>query len=392
MAWDLATNWHTELLRLRLTKQTGLTSAQVLELFPPYPGDAPIALPDISGVWSNAPIELAGAPPTPGRENSNGSNNWVLSGNRSTTGKPLPANDPHLGLGVPSVWYLAHLESPDLRVIGATLPGIPGIILGRNDRIAWGFTNMNADVQDLLVEKLVSGDPNSYVIPEGPQPFMVRNEIIHVRESNIIEFEVRETIHGPVISDASSRTAAAVNENHVVSLAWTALHKHDTTARPILHMNRARNWDEFVEALRWFKEPQQNVVYADVDGNIGYHAVGRIPVRGPTNTVRGTMPVPGWEGNYDWSGYIPFEELPHAFNPNDGTLATANQRTIDDSYPHFIARDWATPYRIRRLETLLAQTEKHSLSDMQRMQDDIRRVWPARDCISRSLPKLCCED
>ena len=170
MAWDLALNWRNELLRLRLSKLAGLTPEQISELFPPYPGDAPVALPDLSSVWSKMPVDFAGSPFEFALEGSNGSNNWALSGKRTTTGKPLLANDPHLGLGVPSVWYLAHLDCPEFRAIGATLPGIPGIILGRNDRVAWGFTNLNADVQDLFIEKLVTGDPTSYVTSRRVDP------------------------------------------------------------------------------------------------------------------------------------------------------------------------------------------------------------------------------
>ena len=371
MAWDLALNWRNELLRLRLSKLAGLTPGQISELFPPYPGDAPVALPDLSSVWSETPVDLAGSPIEIAPKVSNGSNNWVLSGKRTTSGKPLLANDPHLGLGVPSVWYLAHLESPEFKAIGATLPGIPGIILGRNDRVAWGFTNLNADVQDLYVEKLVPGDPTSYLTPDGPRPLAVHSEVIHVRDDVDVEVIVRETIHGPVISDASSRAASAAVPTNIVSLAWTALRDGDSTARAILLMNQSRNWEEFVDALRLFKEPHQNVLYADVDGNIGYHAIGRVPIRRSANTVQGTLPVPGWDRTYEWTGYIPFEDMPHTFNPTDGSIATANHKIVDESYPYFISKDWASPYRIRRIEAMLARLEKHSVSDMQRMQADV---------------------
>ena len=387
MAWDLALNWRNELLRLRLSILAGLSPRQISELFPPYPGDAPVALPDLSSVWSETPFDLAGTPLEIAPEISNGSNNWVLSGKRTTTGKPLLANDPHLGLGVPSVWYLAHLDSPEFKAIGATLPGIPGIILGRNDRVAWGFTNLNADVQDLYIEKLVAGDPTSYVTPDGPQPLAVHTEVIHVRDDIDVDVIVRETIHGPVISDASSRAASAMEQNRMVSLAWTALREGDSTMTALLLMNHARNWDEFVGALRLFKEPQQNVVYADIDGNIGYYAIGRVPIRRTANAVQGTMPVPGWDRTYEWTGYIPFEEMPHAYNPTDGSLATANHKIVDETYPYFISNEWAPPYRIRRIEAMLAGAEKHSLSDMQRMQADVRSLV-AVDFLPRFLTHI----
>ena len=387
MAWDLALNWRNELLRLRLSKLAGLTPEQISELFPPYPGDAPVALPDLTSVWSEIPVDFAGSFLEIAPEISNGSNNWALAGKRTTTGKPLLANDPHLGLGVPSVWYLAHLDCPEFRAIGATLPGIPGIVLGRNDRVAWGFTNLNADVQDLYIERLVTGDPTSYVTPAGPQPLAIRSEVIHVRDDADVDVIVRETIHGPVISDASSRTASAADQNHLVSLAWTALRDGDSTARAILLMNRAGNWDEFVDALRLFKEPQQNVLYADIDGNIGYYAIGRVPIRHSANTVQGTMPVPGWDRTYEWKGYIPFGEMPHGYNPVDGSFATANHKIVDESYPHFISKEWAPPYRIRRIEALLAGAEKHSVSDMQRMQGDVRSLV-AVDFLPRFLTHI----
>ncbi len=370
MAWDLAMNWRRELLRLRLVKVAGLTPGRIAELFPPYPGDAPVALPDLAGLWSRSPVDVSGAPSSPTSSWANGSNNWVLAGTRTTTGKPLLANDPHLGLSAPSVWYLAHLDCPEFRAIGATLPGVPGIILGRNDRIAWGFTNLTADVQDLYVERLMTGDRDSYLTPDGPRPLTVRPEVVRVRDGDDLRFHARETIHGPVISDASPRAAGAAEASHAISLAWTALRDGDTTARAILRMNRAGNWGEFTDALGDFKEPQQNVVYADVDGNIGYHAAGRVPVRRPANAIQGAMPVPGWDPAYDWTGYIPFEEMPRAYNPEGGSIATANHRVVGETYPHFISRDWAAPYRIRRIEEMLAGADRHSVSDMQRMQLD----------------------
>ncbi|MCY4496708.1 MAG: penicillin acylase family protein [Rhodospirillaceae bacterium] len=370
MAWDLALNWRNELLRLRLIKLAGLQPDQLAEFFPPYPGDAPVALPNFTSIWSRSPVEVADMPATRARSSANGSNNWAIDGTRTATGKPLLANDPHLGLGVPSVWYLAHLDCPEFRAIGATLPGVAGIILGRNDRIAWGFTNLNADVQDLYVEKLATGDPNSYVTPDGPRPLAIHPEVVHVRDADDLRFDARETIHGPVISYASPRTADAAESSHVISLAWTALRRGDTTARAILHMNRARNWKEFTDALRDFKDPQQNVVYADVDGNIGYYAVGRVPIRRPTNAVQGTMPVPGWDATYEWTGYIPFEEMPHVYNPDGGSIATANHKIVGEAYPHFISKNWAPPYRIRRIETMLAEVDRHTISDMQRIQAD----------------------
>jgi penicillin G amidase len=368
MAWDLSGNWDDEVLRARMTET--LSPEQIAELWPPYPGDAPVILSDFSALYEQLALDMlyavAPKPEPPGA----GSNNWVVSGQKSVTGQPLLANDPHLGLSSPSLWYFAHLSSPGLEVMGATLPGTPAVLLGRTDKIAWGFTTTGPDVQDMFLEQLSPDNPNQYLTPEGYQDFVTRQEIIKVKDKEDVTLTLRESRHGPIISDVSavSKEAAETNGSiYVLAFAWTALRDDDLTFQAGIKMNHARNWEEFVEALRDFHVPQQNIVYADVEGNIGFYAPAKIPIRKNGN---GMMPVPGWTGEYDWTGFIPFEALPHTFNPTSGEIATANNKIVRGEYPYFLGNDWAEPYRIRRITELLNQVNKHSLETFASIQSD----------------------
>ena len=278
----------------------------------------------------------------------------------------------HLGLGAPSLWYFAHLNAPGLDVIGATLPGVPTVVLGRNDRIAWGFTNTGPDTQDLFIERIDPANPKNYLTPTGSQPFETRREVISVKGGEDVILNVRETRHGPVISDILDDAGEVVGEREVLAFAWTALRDDDLTAQASRKLNQARNWDEFVAALRDFHSPQQNIVYADVDGNIGFYAPARVPLRDPRNTLRGMMPAPGWTGENDWVGFIPFNELPNAFNPQGGAIATANNQIVPDDYPYFITAEWSAPYRAERIKELLNAREKHSIQSFKDMQGDVR--------------------
>ncbi len=386
MAWDLGANWRKEVLRFRLVK-AGLSQQHVAELFPPYPGDAPVALPDIAALYQDIEIEgteFAGLPEALLPDPANGSNNWVISGARTASGKPLLANDPHLGLAAPPVWYFAHVDAPGLKAMGATLPGIPGIVLGRNERIAWGFTNTGPDVQDMFIERLVAGDPKSYVTPTGTAKFQLRKEVIKVKDADDISLEVRTSRHGPIISDASRSAAEVAGDGHVLAFAWTALRDDSGTAEALIGSNKAANWDEFVAAIRHYDVPQQNMVFADIDGNIGMYAPGRVPVRKPENKVQGFFPVPGWEAAYDWDGFIPFEELPHTYNPARGYVATANHKIVPPDYAHHITFEWAAPYRARRIEDLLTGREKHTVDSVRMLQGDVRSVM-ATDFMPRLL-------
>lgn len=375
MAWDLGANWTQELLRMRLSQR--LTLEQINQFLPPYPGDPVVPTQDYTQLYrklSDVTDQLAAvadiAPPS-GIEGV-GSNNWVLSGERSTSGKPLLANDPHLALAAPSLWYFAHLSAPGLNVIGATLPGIPGIVLGRTDRIAWGFTNTAPDVQDLYIERINPANPLQYQTPQGWSEFGRRTEIIKVKGGPDVELEVRSTRHGPVITGALPVAAKAplAAEEYVLSFAWTALQQDDRTIQAGIGFNRARNWSEFLKAAKDFGAPQQNIVYADVDGNIGFVAPGIVPVRRPENDLKGLAPAPGWDSRYDWAGFIPFNGLPQAFNPPSQRVVTANEKIVGDAYPYFLTSEWALPYRAKRIHALLDAQNKHDLKGFAAMQQD----------------------
>ncbi len=390
MAWDLGGNWRNELLRARLLER--LTPQQVAEFLPPYPGDQPVELPDLRALYAGlswAGVPWAGVPwaeppwerlmaAWPAPEPGNGSNNWVVAGSRTESGKPLLANDPHLGLSAPSVWYLAHLQAPGLDVIGATLPGVPAVVVGRNDRIAWGVTNTGPDVQDLYIERLDPTDPKRYLTPDGPRPFELRDELIRVRWGEDILIEVRSTRHGPVMSDVSIKAgefleAAGWGEDKaVLAFAWTVLRDDDLTAQAGRKIVRARDWRQFTAALRDYHSPQQSFVYADRDGNIGMYAAGRVPRRKPGNALHGLAPAPGWLAAYDWDGFIPFEELPHSFNPPDAVIVTANHKIVPETYPHHITSEWQAPHRARRIAELVAAEPRHSVASFRRIQADVR--------------------
>ncbi|HVK56107.1 MAG TPA: penicillin acylase family protein, partial [Burkholderiales bacterium] len=294
-----------------------------------------------------------------------------VSGQRTQSGKPLLANDPHLGLTTPAVWYFAHLDTPELKTIGATLPGLPGVVLGRNNRIAWGFTNTGPDTQDLFVEKIDPTHPGNYLTPTGSTPFNVVEERIKVKGAADVTLKVRISRHGPIISDVAKNTVGLLPENFALAFAWTALSEDDQTVASADKMARASNWEEFVNALRTFHSPQQNIVFGDIDGNIGFIAPGRIPVRQPGNDLHGQAPSPGWDTRYDWAGFIPFEELPRQFNPQPGKIVTANHKIVPNDYPHFITAEWATPYRADRINQLIDQNKKHSLESFNAIQADI---------------------
>src|SRR6185436_739820 len=265
------------------------------------------------------------------------------------SGKPLLANDPHLGLTAPPVWYFAQLSAPGMNVIGATLPGVPGVILGRSDRIAWGFTNTGPDVQDLYIEKLDAA--GGYHTPEGPQPFQLVEEVIRVKGAEPEKLRVRISRHGPVISDVSRIAQDEAPRGHVIAFAWTALAEDDRSMQATLKFARAREWDGFLAAARDFQSPQQNIVYADVEGNIGFVAAGRVPQRLAANDLKGMAPAPGWLEKYDWAGSIPFE--------------------------------WQPPYRADRIQQLLDATPKHTAQSFARIQADVTSL-----AMRELLPKL----
>jgi penicillin amidase len=409
MAWDLGGNWKNEVLRMRLAKDYSL--ARINEFLPPYPGEAPPRIQDLKELYRALGVDtvrLAQAAENMAAQTSSyliegaGSNNWVVSGERTASGKPLLANDPHLGLTAPPVWYFAHLVAPGLNAIGATLPGVPAIVLGRNQRIAWGFTNTGPDVQDLYIEKL-EGD-GKYLAPDGPRSFETLRETIRVRGAQDVELTVRRTRHGPVISEVSQSAGAVTPRGHVLAFSWTALAKDDRTMQSALKLARAGDWRAFLTAAEDFHAPQQNMVYADVDGNIGFIAAGRVPLRKPDNDLKGLAPAPGWLAKYDWDGYLPFGALPRVLNPRAGRIVTANHKIVPPDYPHYITAEWQPPYRAERIGALLEAEPRHSVASFARMQADaaslavrellphFKATRPRSEAARRALARLAAWD
>ena len=386
MALDLGGNWQKELQRLELSQF--LTTQQVWEVMPAYPPGEPVSHVDFAKMYRDINVfnpnplardqkskklpatELA-INEVPGGKEGIGSNNWALSGKLTSSGKPLLANDPHLGLSAPAIWYMAHLDAPGLNVIGATLPGIPAVVLGRTDKFAWSFTNTGPDVQDLYIEELDPKNPEAYRGPEGPLPFKVRQEIIDIKGEPPLRFIVKETRHGPVISESYARAKRIIDtDRFVLALRWTALDVENQSVAGLLDMNHAKDLETFKQALRKNYAPMQNVVMADVDGNISFQTAGVAPKRTLHQGLYGVAPALGWEKQYDWTGYVPFEQLPNSSNPNSNWIATANQKVIAINDPNPLTGDWDLPTRYDRIVDLIKSRPTHDFASMKAMQAD----------------------
>lgn len=337
MAFDLGGHWHGQAFRFWALQH--LSKEQAYELFPTYPTDAPRLLALLNNLDVNVASGFAKAiiPPE-----SNGSNNWVVSGEKSASGMPILADDPHLSLATPSIWYQTHLEMKDINVSGVIFAGIPGVMLGHNKQIAWGVTNTGPDVQDLYIEKRNPDNPNEFLYNDKWEKATIVNEPIKVKGEKTIPYEVTITRHGPVISEFAYKN----KDEAVFALRWTAL-EPSAELKAVLNMNKATNWTEFESALEDFHTPTQNFLFASTDGTIAYKANGNIPIRKKGD---GISPVPGWTDEYEWEGYIPFDKLPKVINPEQGFISTANNKIINDDYPYHISHIWAQPYRQMRIQ------------------------------------------
>lgn len=381
MAYDLGGNMDSEIQRAVLLNT--LTPEQLAEIVPPYPDDHPIIVPpqnigssiptppqavnadlddelpsllDIVSVRLNGLREITGPA---GR--GIGSNNWVISGGLTGTGMPLLANDPHLGVQMPSIWYELGLHCAPKNVqcpydlTGFSFVGAPGVIIGHNNRIAWGFTNVGPDVQDLYIERLNPDNPDQYEVNGEWVDMQIVNETIRAAGGTSTDIKIRYTRHGPVISDTygdwdfAAETGVEVPDNYAISLRWTALEPSHTLPA-VWKFDLAQNWDDFRRAAEEFDVPSQNLVYADVDGNIGYQTPSKIPIRANGD---GSLPVPGWTDEFEWLGYVPFPEMPFAFNPPQGYIATANNAVMGSDYPYMISQEWDYGYRAERIVEMI---------------------------------------
>jgi penicillin amidase len=381
MAWDLGGNWGTELLRLRLALK--LPVERINQLIPPYPGEQPLATADYAALFRSLQLSdtlaqqaMAGAPPS-GVEGA-GSNNWVVAGTHTASGKPLLANDPHLKLSAPALWYFARLEAPGVRMAGATMPGLPLVVLGQNDRVAWGFTNTGPDVQDLYLEQSNPDDPSQYRTPEGWARFETHEEVIKVKGKPEVRFLARSTRHGPVISDAGVTDdllgSPGAKRPYSIAMQWTALDPQADLLSVGFQTTHASSVQGYIDASRGYVAPMQNTVVADVDGHIGFVAAGRVPVRKPENDLKGLVPAPGWDARYDWAGWVPAEETPRETDPPRGWIATANQRIHAPDYPHYLTSEWAAPWRKQRIDQLLQARDKHTPESLAAMQADVQSL------------------
>ncbi|GIV87729.1 MAG: peptidase S45 [Chloroflexus sp.] len=376
MALNLSTNWMQELLQAQIVAVVGAERAVTLR--PRYPEDGPLTVPaeaHYTPDLGTGALQLAGDASlfTGETETPQGSNAWVVSGTRTTSGRPLLANDPHLNVAIPNLWYHVHLEGGDFHVAGATIPATCGVVIGHNQRIAWGITNARTDNQDLFIEQFDPADPRQYRWRDEWRTADVVQETIKVKgQTEPVVIDVRITHHGPIIDPVAGELhSQSTDESAQTALAlrWTALDPSPTLTRAVLKLNRARNWTEFRAALTDWDTPPQNFVYADIDGHIGYCLAGRLPLRRQGD---GMLPVPGWNGEYEWEGMIPFDELPSQLDPANGTIVSANHRIAPSTSRNApIQGFWLNPYRAQRIQALLDETKQHDVRSFARIQNDV---------------------
>jgi penicillin G amidase len=378
MALNLGTNINFEIARLSYAAQ-GLTAAEIEDLMPPDLKDAAPPLPEIAQLYPlrrTATAKRQASAPVLEPIGDGASNNWVVAGTHTRSGKPLLANDPHLRLSAPAIWYLAHLalERPGastVNVAGATLAGVPLVVLGRGDSLAWGFTNTGPDVQDIFIERINPENPLEYLTPDGWRPFQSETMSIAVKGAGVRTVERRRTRHGPVLPGFYRNLEAVLGPGHVAALQWTALSDDDTTIAGGMLDPNVHTVDDYMARMRAYVVPMQSMVVADTTGKIGLIAPGRVPVRDPANKVAGRAPVPGWDATYDWKGYLRFEDLPRVLNPPEGAIGTANARMVGPDYPHLLTYDWDPDYRQQRVKELVIGRSGHDMASMRAAQNDV---------------------
>jgi penicillin amidase len=405
MALDLGGNWGNEFARLMAAQS--LSTDDLWKLFPPYPGESRGTKTNISGLYQSLGIyaketapqvkALAAAKSFPsstldvGVLEGKGSNNWVVPGKNTQSGLPLLANDPHLGLSAPAVWYFAGLHAPAgkladgqsheaLDVVGATLPGLPFVVLGRTNKAAWAFTNTGPDVQDLYLEALEGKD--NYRSPTGLQAFDTCVEVIKVKGQGDVTLKVRSTRHGPVISDVQPAYAQFLNlDKYVIALRWSALDVDNQTIVAGMSANFANSVADLRLAFSKNHSPMQSVVMADTAGQVLFKAAGKVPVRSAANDLQGMVPAPGWLAQYDWTSWIPYDQTPEVSQSDiekKGWHATANQKILPPGYFHFLTNDWTGPDRFDRIEQRLSTVNKFDVNAMKSIQSDVHSLAAVR--------------
>ncbi len=391
MGWNLGGNYETEIIRARIVALLGAERAAKLEAG--YDIRHPLIVPpgvEYQGVNLGMLEQYEQLKQLSGFGMLGASNNWVVDGSMSTTGLPILCNDPHLGQAAPSIWYECHLVAGDIDVIGASFPGAPGIVIGHNQHIAWGITNAVSDVQDLYIEKFNPQNPRQYEYQgKWEEAEVVREEIkVKGRRAAVIE-EVRVTRHGPIIASLAAvinKDNAGQNGNKAeaaelpLALRWTGLEQCNIVSS-VVKLNLASNWEEFLDALRDWDVPAQNMIYGDRAGNIGYVMAGAIPIRTQGQSL---LPSPGWTGEYEWTGFIPFDELPRTYNPEQHFIVTANNRVVNDDYPYYITNEWLNGYRAQRIRDLLTSKKKWAPQDMALIQSD-QYALPAVEIVPHIL-------
>ncbi len=359
LAFGLSTNWEKELLRADMTRELGPELAAKLD--PGYPAGNPVVTQE---PWSGDGLGLAEQIDSVRRSigmaaEASGSNNWAVSGARSATGSPLIAGDPHLPQSMPGIWYQVGLTLGDRTVRGASLPGMPGVYMGQNDDVCWTFTNVMADVQDLFIER-VEGD--RYLFEGEWLPLEIVHEEIVVKGQDAPEvLDVRVTHHGPLVN-----AALGADDAEPLALRWIALDQ-PTAFKGMFELHDIHSGPELVASLEGHTSPASNLIWADRHGSIGYKLIGHLPLR------KGgcpDLPKPGWDGEFEWEGAVPYDELPEAVDPESGFLVTANNRIVGDEYPHHITSDWLDGFRARRIEELLRASDEHDLESFEAMQSD----------------------
>jgi penicillin amidase len=349
---QLSANRRIELVRAQIVAAVGEDAMNML--FPFTAEDTPITVPaevnNFAGLDEIDLTPLLQADAILGSSLAGiGSNSWVVDGSMTETGLPILANDIHIGLTMPSIWHAVGLHGGRFEVVGFTLPGVPGVITGHNADIAWGLTNLGSDAQDLYIERLDDvQEPTQYLYDDEWLDLEHVQETIEVRGQGPVEVDFYISQHGPILNYILEEPSIA----HPMALRWVQ-HDGSTLFTSILALNMASNWEEFRAALANWDTPGQNVFYADREGNIGYQAVGKIPIRPNGN---GRLPVPGWTSENEWQGYIPYEELPTAFNPEQGFLLSANHRVEPEGYPYYISDSYTPGYRAQQIEDLLKDT------------------------------------